>query len=185
MLGLQASSTTVWLILGKFYLIPRNFAEKPSNYFPSRQSQRAWLSAWQSESLPLHDTQLGCFGDNSFCQCSKYHTLPVLLCCCAKHHDKRKERVCFSLQRLSSCQSLKEVRAGTQGWTLEAGTEAEVLEETLLALSGLCSACFLIQHRLSCLGIVLPTVGCALPIISQHSSPQMGIRSNPWRQFFS
>ena len=123
MLGLQASSTTVWLILGKFYLIPRNFAEKPSNYFPSRQSQRAWLSAWQSESLPLHDTQLGCFGDNSFCQCSKYHTLPVLLCCCAKHHDKRKERVCFSLQRLSSCQSLKEVRAGTQGWTLEAGDE--------------------------------------------------------------
>jgi hypothetical protein len=54
---------------------------------------------------------------------------------------------------------LREVRAGTQDRNLEAGTEAEATEEHCLLA---CSACFLIQHRTTYLGVTPPTVGWVL-----------------------
>ena len=59
---------------------------------------------------------------------------------------------------ISLFQSISE---GRQGRDLEAETEAEAMATVLLSKS--CSACFLIQPRITCPGVVPPTVSWTLP----------------------
>jgi hypothetical protein len=63
-----------------------------------------------------------------------------------KYHGQKQsaeERAYFSLQFSDHIASLREVRAGTQGGNLEAGTEAEAMEGVLTGLlSVACSAWF-------------------------------------------
>jgi hypothetical protein len=56
-----------------------------------------------------------------------------------KYHGQKQsaeERAYFSLQFSDHIASLREVRAGTQGGNLEAGTEAEAMEEDCPLLMG-------------------------------------------------
>lgn len=68
-------------------------------------------------------------------------------CAGIKLHDQKqlgKEWVyLFHPTVLHHCSSVKEVRAGTQGRNLEAGTEAEPMEECCLLA---CSTCFLLTQ---------------------------------------
>jgi hypothetical protein len=62
-----------------------------------------------------------------------------------------------------NCPSLREVKAETEGKNLEAGTEAEAMEELCLLACFQTYIFYLIQLRLTCLGMTLPIIGQALP----------------------
>jgi hypothetical protein len=96
-----------------------------------------------------------------------------------KHHDQRQlgeERACFSLQLSGRAPSLKELREGTQGRNLEAGTEAEA--RTLFTCSMACPACFCMESRTTCPRVVPPTMGWIPHINHQLRKCTMGLRTD-------
>lgn len=84
---------------------------------------------------------------------------------------KREERV-YLTYMLQPWSIIEEIRAGTQGKDLGAGTK-EGTKEALggVLLTGLllmvCSTCFPTHPRDTCLGVAPPTMGLVL----QHESP--------------
>ena len=86
-----------------------------------------------------------------------------------KHHDQKqlgKKRFCFSIKFSGHTPSLRGDRAGTQGRSLESGTEAEAVEEDcLLACSSWVtqSVFFLYKLRSTSPGTASSTMGFALP----------------------
>lgn len=108
-----------------------------------------------------------------------------LLLCCDKHHDQTNKQKTwwikglFDLHIPGNCLSLKNVRLGTQDRNLNAGTEAETVEECcFLAFSPVsCSATFLLPPSTTCPVVASPiVVDRALP----HQSSTKKIDEATW-----
>lgn len=84
------------------------------------------------------------------------------LTCCAVTSSRTKSNL--EEKGFLSLTSRREVRAETQGGSLETGSEAEAIEEHCYAglLTVACLACFLIPLRTTYPGVGLSTVGSAL-----------------------
>ena len=88
----------------------------------------------------------------------------------SKHHDQKQpgeEVVCFSLLFSGHTPSLREVRAGTQGRSLEAAAEAEGMKECCLLacsswLAWLAWPAFLYTLCYTCAGVEPPAVDWTL-----------------------
>lgn len=75
---------------------------------------------------------------------------------------------------------VKEVMAGTQGRKLEAGTEADTMEES----SPVCTACFLSQPRTTCPEVVpTATIPMGWDLLHQSFIKKIPYRQSGWMDF--